>query len=254
MTVAATSENSMIGHNRPPIEEVLAEQYRELGTEIEAIADRANKTSRKIEKDDDLGPIGDLVVDASKLAKKIEAARKFEKEPHDAAGKAVQAYFLPLKERVERIADTFEEAATAYQREKAAAARRAAEEEARKLREAEEKKRQEAEAAKRQATADKKLDQAAELADKAEEAEAKAASSNAELTKVRTDSGVTAGTKTVWNFQITDYDAIPLDKLRPFFRREDVEKAIRSMVGIQKGATKLEGVRVFEDIKSTFRR
>lgn len=252
--VAATSEQSMMGHNRPPIEEVLTDQYRDLGTEIEAIADRANNTSRKIESDADLGPIGDLVVDASKLAKKIEAARKFEKEPHDAAGKAVQAYFLPLIDRVRRIADAFEDLATKYQREKAAAARRAAEDEARKLREAEEKKRQEAEAAKRQVTADKKIDQAEELADRAEEAEAKAQASNAELTKVRTDSGVTAGTKTIWSFQITDYDAIPLEKLRPFLKREHVESAIRSLVNIQKGSTSLEGVRVFEDIKSTFRR
>lgn len=252
--LAATNEQSMIGHNRPPISEVLTEQHRNLIAEIEPLAERANAMPRKVEKDEDLGPIGDLVVDASKLAKRLEGVRKAEKEPFLQGGKDVDAFFKPLVERAERIADAFEAIATQYQRDKAAAARRAAEEEARKLREAEEKKRQEAEQAKRQATADRKLDQAEELADKAEEAEAKAAASNAELTKVRTDSGVTAGTRTVWNFQITNYEAIPLDKLRPYFKREHVESAIRSLVGIQKGSTNLDGVRVFEDIKSTFRR
>lgn len=254
MTIAEPNERATIGGNNPPISEVLAEQYRDLVAKIEPIAERANALPRKVESDEDLGPVGDIIVDASALSKEIEKARKAEKEPHDRAGKEVQAFFLPLKDRLDRISTAFQTASDEYQRQKAAAARRAAEEEARKLREEEERLRREADEAKRPATADRKLDKAEEIADQREEAEARAAATNADLTRIRTDTGVTAGTRTVWNFQITDYDAIPLDKLRPFLKREHVEGAIRSMVNIQKGSTKLDGVRVFEDIKSTFRR
>lgn len=252
--VAQNLEHSLIGHNRPPIREILTEQHKDLLARVDQIAERANALPRKVESDDGLGPIGDLVVDASKLAKEIDGIRKFEGEPHYQAWKDVNTFFTPFVDRVKRIAEAFEKVANDYQRAKAAEARRKAEEEARKLREEEDRKRREAEAAKRQSTAERKLDEADEIADKAAEAEAMAQASNADLTRVRTESGVTAGTKTIWNFQITDYEAIPLDRLRPYLKREHIESAIRSMVGIQKGSTDLPGVRVFEDIKSTFRK
>lgn len=254
MSVALENERAIMGGNKPPIGEVLAQQYRDLVAEIEPIATRANAMPKKIESDADLGPIGDLVVDASKLAKRIEAARKFEKEPHDQAGKAVQAFFVPLKDRLDRIATTFEDMATAYNREKLAAARRKADEEARKLREAEEKKRLEADAAKRESTAERKLDEAEALADKAEEAEAKAQATNAELTKVRTDSGVTAGTKTNWSAEIVKYEDIPLGPLGTFFDEKEVLRAAKSMAKVMKSRAACPGIRFFEDVKSTFRR
>ncbi|ANH05174.1 hypothetical protein [Shinella sp. HZN7] len=86
----------------------------------------------------------------------------------------MDAFFNPLIDRLDRIADTFEEISTAYQREKIAAERRARAAEAKELREAEEKKRAEAEAAKRETTAERKHDEADEIALRAAQAESKA--------------------------------------------------------------------------------
>lgn len=243
-----------IGGNNPPISEVLADTQKALIARIEPLADRANALPRKIDSDETLGKVGDLVVDARKLISDLDSARKVEKQPYLDGGRDVDSFFKTASERVERISAAFEKVAGDYQREKAAEARRKAEDEARKLREDEERKRQEAENAKRQSTADRKHDQADEIGALAEEAEAKAASTNHELAKVKTETGVTAGAKTEWTFDIVDYEKIPLDRLRPYFLRAEVEKAIRSFVKINKGSSVLEGVAFREDIKATFRR
>lgn len=243
-----------IGGNNPPISEVLADTQKALIARIEPLADRANALPRKIDSDETLGKVGDLVVDARKLISDLDRARKVEKQPYLDGGRAVDAFFKTASDRVERISAAFEKAAGDYQREKAAEARRKAEDEARKLREDEERKRQEAENAKRQSTADRKHDQADEIGALAEEAEAKAASTNHELAKVKTETGVTAGAKTEWTFDIVDYEKIDLNRLHPYFPRADVEKAIRSFAKIHKGSSELAGVAFREDIKATFRR
>lgn len=243
-----------IGGNNPPISEVLADTQKALIDRIEPLADRANNLPRKIENDETLGKVGELVVDARKLVSDLDKARTEEKKPFLEGGRAVDAFFKTASERVERICSAFEKIAGDYQRDKAAEARRKADEEARKLREDEERKRLQAESAKRQTTVDRKNDEADELAAQAEEAEARAASTNHELTKVKSESGVTAGAKTDWTFDITDYEKIPLDRLRPYFQRSEVEKAIRSFVRINKGASELAGVSFREDVKATFRR
>lgn len=254
MNVAAENERAVIGGNNPPIPDVLAEQHKDLIAKIEPIAERANKLPRVVKNDEQLGIVGALVIDANELSKKLEAHRKAEKQPYLDQGREVDAFFNPLIDRLDRIADTFEEISTAYQREKIAAERRARAAKAEKLREAEEKKRAEAEAAKRETTAERKHDEADEIALRAAQAESKANAANKDLGRMQTATGVKVGAKTEWQFEITDYEAIPLDRLRPYFRREEVEKAIRSLVKIQKGSTTLAGVRVFEDISTNFRR
>lgn len=254
MTVAADNERAVIGGNNPPIPEALAIQYKDLIDKIEPIAERANALPRKVEDDEQLGVVGALVIDANELSKKLEAHRKAEKEPHLTAGREVDAFFNPLVDRLDRIADTFEEISSNYQREKIAAERRAREAEAQKLRDAEEKKRAEADRAKREETVERKHDEADELALRAAQAESRANAADKDLGRMQTATGVKVGAKTEWKFEITDYDTVPLEKLRPYFARAEVEKAIRSYVKIHKGSTALAGVRVFEDISTNFRR
>lgn len=254
MNVAADNERAVIGGNNPPIADALAIQYKDLIAKIEPIAARANALPRKVDNDEQLGVVGALVVDANELSKKLENHRKTEKQPHLDAGRDVDAFFNPLVDRLDRIADTFEEISSSYQREKIAAERRAREAEALKLREAEEKKRAEADKAKREETAERKHDEADEIALRAAQAESKANAANKDLGRMQTATGVKVGAKTEWKFEITDYEAIPLDKLRPYFGRPEVEKAIRSYIKIHKGSTALAGVRVFEDISTNFRR
>ena len=90
------------------------------------------------------------------------------------------------------------------------------------------------------------------MASQAERAERQANASTADTVRTKVG-GVIASATTKWDFEITDYDAIDLNKLRPFLIRADVEKAVRSFVRIQKGSAVIPGVRVFEDVKATFR-
>lgn len=243
-----------IGGNNPPISEVLADTQKSLIERIEPLAERANAMPRKIEDDETLGKVGDLVVDALKLITDLDNARKVEKQPYLDGGREVDSFFKTASERVERISDVFQKIAGDYQREKAAEARRKAEDEARKLREDEARKRQEADNAKRQSTTDRKHDEADEIAAKAEEAEAKAASTNHELSKVKTETGVTAGSRSTWKARIVDYDALPLGPLLNFFNEADVLKAANSMAKAHKSRAKCPGIEFFEETTATFRR
>lgn len=243
-----------IGGNNPPISEVLEDTQKALLARIEPIAERANSLPRKIEDDETLGQVGDLVVDARRLITDLDNARKAEKQPYLDGGREVDNFFKAASERVERINTAFQKIAGDYQREKAAEARRKAEDEARKLREDEERKRQEAENAKRQTTTDRKHDEADEIAAKAEEAEAKAAASNHELSKVKTDTGVTAGSRSTWKARIVDYEALPLGPLLNFFNEADVLKAANSMAKAHKSRAKCPGIEFFEETTATFRR
>ncbi len=254
MNVAAENERAVIGGNSPPIAETLADQYKDLIAKIEPIAERANALPKKIQSDQDLEKVAPVIVDANELSRKLEATRKVEKEPYLSAGREVDAFFNPLVDRLDRIADTFENLSTTYQREKIARERREREAEAARLREAEEKKRAEAEKAKRPDTVERKHDEADELSLQAAQAEEKAAAANKDLGRMQTATGVKVGVRTSWDFRITDYEAIPLEKLRPYLKREHVEQAIRSYVKIQKGSTSLAGVEAFEDVSTNFRR
>jgi len=246
-----------IGHNNPPpLKDIFAESYAELLGAIEPLAEQANAAPKEIESDADLLLVGQIVVDASKLGKQLEAARKKEKQPFDDAGKEVQAFFNPLKERIERIASTLEARATAYQRKVADEARRRAEEEARMAREEADRQREiarKAEEANRAKTAAKHEDRAEEAEQRAFEAETAAQASAADLTRVRGTSGTLATSRTEWAFEVEDYNKIPLETLRPYLARTDVEKAIRSFVRVNKNLSPLAGVRIFEDVRAKFR-
>ncbi len=252
---------AQMGGNNPPLLETLADTNKALIGEIDPIALRANKLSTDIKaadgviKDEDqLGIVAELVTDTIALSKRIEARRVVEKEPYLTAGREVDGFFATFKERLGRIEQVFADLSTAYQRKKAADERARAEAEAARLRAEEERLRIAADAAKRPATTEKKHEQADEIAAQADAAEARAASTNHELAKVKTATGVTTGAKTVWKFSITDYEAIPLDKLRPYLKREQIETALTAFVKIHKAAAALPGVHFEEDVKATFRR
>lgn len=259
--VDEANPRAQMGGNNPPLSEVLADTNKAMIAEIEPIAVRANALSAQVKeaggviKDEvQLGVVAELVTDAKALFKRFENRRIEDKEPHLAACREVDSFFGAFKERLGRIEGVFVDLSTAYQRKKAADARAAAEAEAARLRQEEERLREAADNAKRQSTTDRKHEQADEVAAQADAAEARAASTNHELAKVKTATGVTAGAKTEWTFRITDYEAIPLDKLRPYLKREQIEAALKSYVRIHKGAAALPGVHFEEDVKATFKR
>ncbi len=218
---------------------------------------------KKIKNDADLDAVGKIVIATRALAKKVEDARVTAKEPFLTGGRDVEAFFAstfgqavkkPLTGRLGRIMETFQKIGDDYAAEKAAKERAEAQARADKLRKEEEARLElarKAEEAGRAKTSVNHQAKAEISALQAAEAEAVANAPAADLVRTETESGLTVSAKTPWDFEITDYDKIPLDNLRPYFKRDDVEKALR--FAVRQGARQIPGVRVFQNTKATFR-
>ena len=243
--------DQIFGDNKAPIAEVLPKDFAEITKEVETFIANAAKLPKKLKDDTDLGVFGQHVTDLRAIAKRVEGLRTDEGAPLLAATKALNAFFGGLKDRLDAARSTLEAAATDYQRAKDAAERERKRREAEDLRQREEAERAKAETATGVAGA-RAEGRAEQLASQAERAERQANASTADTVRTKVG-GVIASATTKWDFEITDYDAIDLNKLRPFLIRADVEKAVRSFVRIQKGSAVIPGVRVFEDVKATFR-
>lgn len=245
-----------IGHNNATRAELLAEKHADLAKRIDAIAKRADAAPRSIKTDADLDAIGRIVVDARDLAKEAETARTAEKEPHLRASREIDAYFKVSTDRLGRISDFFRKIADDHARAKAAEARAKAEKAAREA--AEEAERQadiarRAEEAGRVKTAEKHEAKAELASEQAFQAQQVAAAPAADLVRHRTGSGVVSSARTEWAFEIVKIGDVPLDLIRPFIKPEHIEQAVRAFVRINKNSVPLAGVRIFEDVKSTFR-
>ena len=245
--------DQIFGANKAPLAEILPKDFADMVKEVEAFADKAGKMPKKVKNDTDLGMIGTCVADIRDLSKRVDDQRKTEGDPLFKAKKELDAFFNGLGERLTAASKPLMDAANDYNREKQAKERARLKREADELRE-----REEAEWAKAAETTSavqgaRAEGRAEQFAGQAERLEQQANGSTADLTRTRS-AGVTASATTKFDFRITDYDAIPLDRLRPYFTRDAVEAAIRSLVRIQRGAAALPGVEVFPDVKTNFRR
>lgn len=245
----------IFGSNKAPLEEVLAADFGDIEADIAAAEAKAAALPATCSSDADLAAIGNCVADLRSLSKRIDGVRMEEGRPLLEAQRGINDFFKTFAARIDRATAGAQRAADDYNRRKAAEERARREREAAEQRRKEEEARAKAEAA-RSAAAAARAEGVADLAAfRAERAEQAATASTADLVRTRA-AGVTASAKTIWDFRITDYAALSasLGPLGPFIDRASVEKAIRSMVRIQKGATTLPGVEAFEDIQSTFRR
>jgi hypothetical protein len=245
-----------IGDNlsRLTIVERLTETYADLTREIEEIAERANKAPREIKTEADLDVVGVIVKDVKAVGKRAETMRKAEKEPHVIAGREIDGWFGLLSDRLTRIEGAFTKAANAYHDRIAAERRAKAEAEARRAREEETRRLDAA----RKAEEDGRLANAAthtaaaEAAERhAEQAEAQATARPEELTRTTTASGVTASAKSEWTFAVENYDAIDVNKLKPYLKRDAVDAAVK--MAVKMGVRELAGVKIYETTKSSFR-
>ena len=218
------------------------------------MADLANLGPKSIKGPEQLDAVGQIVIGAAALVKKIDSARTVEKDPFLRGGQEVDAWFKPYAERMKRIKDAFTALASDYQRKVAAEARAKAEADAKRARE-EEQRRLEAQRKAEEEGRNRHAEQHAGAAEKAaiaaEQAEAVAAAAPKDLVRTTTASGLVAGGRNDWVSEIFDYDAIPLDKLRPYFKRDAIEAAIR--LAVKQGVREIGGVRIFEEVKATFR-
>lgn len=229
-------------HNNPPLLDRLGIEYASISDEIEALAARANAAPKKIVDDAGAQIVKDLNREANAFWKRVDGLRKDEKEPHLQATRDVDGFFKPFLDRSIKIKEFFQGVADQHERERRAEEQRKRDEDARKLREEAARQREiaaRAEAAARPTQATKAETKAEDLAERAE---------RMEVAPVVLD-----GAKTEWTFEITDYDSIDLAKLRPYLKREEVEKAIRQHVRIHKGNSAIAGVRIFEDVRAKLR-
>lgn len=236
-----------------PIPDRLAATYFEELASVDTIAGRANDVPAVITSDRELAEIAEIVRDTNKLSGTLEGSRVEEGKPYLEGQRAVNNWFGPVKDRLERIKLALGKRATVYQNEKALKARRAAEEAAEAARKAEAEARKKAEDLAGTKAGKKAADKAFDAGAAARQAEEEAKAKPAEHTRMKTESGATVSTKVETKFRVLDYEAIPLDKLRPYLKRDEVLKAIGLMVRTNKMATVLPGVEVYEENVAAFR-
>lgn len=248
-----------VGGNKPPkVHEMLAieltDTYRQELDKSQPIADRANNAPEKIESDDDQKLWTSIYLDADTLYKQLDGSRLMEQRPLVAVLKTV---FGPTLERLERITGHARKLSDAYNRDKLAKERAEREAEQKRLREAADRAAEEARIAAEFGDAAAEFEHAqASVASHIEAVQLQAsAPKSADVARVRADDGGGMSTvATEWKFEIADYALVDLNAIRLQLDPKDIDKAIRKIVKVQKGNTKIAGVRVFEDFATQFRR
>jgi len=256
--MTTTDDPPAIGHNSPPTDaEILAEKlatkHKPVVAEVDALAARANLLPKTLRTEADMEAASQIVRDARAMEKRVETIRKDDQQPFTDALEVVRSFFRPHADRVDRIKSGVQLRADEYTAEKAAAAKRAAAEEARKAEEAAAEHRRKAEelaAAGKTAAAEKALDRAETFEDRAARATETVSASAADLTRTR-GSGGTVSARQKWVHAIVDIDAIPMDKIRPYLKREHIDAAVKKFVDL--GNRELPGVRIYEDVKANIR-
>lgn len=179
-------------HNNPPPFD--QEQVDALAAEAAQFLDAAGEwiEAAPIASQDQAAKLNDFIAGCKAARKRVDEARKEAKRPHDEAGKAVQAAFKPVLEKLEKSAERVQPMLTAFMEEQEAKRR----EEARRVEEEARKAREEAEAAAARAAA--RNDISGEVdAEAAQEQAAERAKEAERLAKARANvSSATGGGRT----------------------------------------------------------
>lgn len=242
------------GNNPPSLAEILKETHASLFAALDELKELANGAPKEIADDKQAAAVAELAADGNAIWKKLDAARVAEKAPFLKGQREVDGTFREPLELADAIDKRLMKRVTVYNNAKAARARQAQlelEATARKIAEDARLAAEDAMKAGRTEDAMADLADASHAEDRADDI-AQAAPSIADQTRIQTDSGLTIGTRAEWTFEITDYDAIPLDKLRQLIKRDAIEAALRQFV--KNGNREIAGVRIYEDHKATRRR
>lgn len=243
-----------LGHNRPPLGMMLADNYKALSAEIDAAVASAGRAPETIADDVTLGKFGDLVRILSKLDKQAQDARKAEKEPFLNAGREVDTFFSSLSAKIADPKSVLLSRQTAYLSAKEAAARKIAEEEAARARVAQEEATRVANAALDAGNTDtamEALSEAAQADERASVAEATVAAKPADLVRTYSLGGSVSTLKKEWTFEILDAEKLDASKLWQYVSLAEKQKAIRAFV--KAGGRELAGVRIYEAAKASVR-
>lgn len=241
-----------VGHNKPPLNEVLADEHRDLIKQIDELLTKAVTAPAVVASPEHKSSIGELVVPMARLIKKLDDTRAEAVRPHLQAQRETNGWFNDHAARISRVKTDLEGRATAYDNKVLEEERQRREQELARAREEEER---QATAA-REAAASGDLAAAAAADEKAEEASFAAAALEgpapkaADVTRVRSG-GVTSSSRTEWKGEITDIDKLDVLKLRPYLKRADLEKALNAYV--RTGGRECAGAVIKEETKASFR-
>lgn len=241
--------------NKPPsvvdlLTSELSETYAKEFDKVDPIRERANAREQKIASDEDLAAWTAIYVDANTLWKALDGARKNEARPLDAAIKNV---FEPKLQPLATILTWIKTKADDYNRAKLKKQREDEAAEQARLRKIVDDERREAEIAAEFQDTDAAIEHVTRAAAVQQQAAQAPVAKAADVARVRNDNGGMATAATVWTYAIDDYSKVDLNALRLIIDRKAVETAIAKVVKNQKGETKIDGVRVYEDVGTKFR-
>lgn len=249
--------NDMMGHNYDAGADLKA-RYGEIAARADELMAAAARVPETVADEEMAGRVGDYIKQVMACVKNAEAARVKEKEPHLAAGRAVDAWFKKITDSLDATKRTVEKRLTVFLRQKEAAERAAREEAARIEREAAEAARREAMAAEQAIRDAATMDEAIAAEERrkkaqadAEKAKKEAEAKAAELSRQRGDMGSVSSLRTFWDFADLDRAALDLEALRAHIPAEALEKALRSF--IKAGGRELRGVRIYQNTQAAVR-
>lgn len=256
-TKTKTETNTMLGSNQPrevdtsPITEALASDYAAAEDRTKELLDQARALPTTVTDEAAVEAFSLVIRSLRDHTATVEAYRKAEKEPYLRGGQAVDGWFGNIAERLGKAMKLLHNRVDDYQQAKLQrlklereAAERKAREEARKAEEAARKARSEE---RRQ-----ELEVEAKLAQqRAVAAQARAEETPAEMTRSRFQSGAMATMARDPQVSVLDWDAIPLDKLRPYLRRDDILKAVKQWAKATSYGEDLPGVLIERDVSKS---
>ncbi|MBN9441137.1 hypothetical protein [Bosea sp. (in: a-proteobacteria)] len=242
-----------IGHNKPPISEVLAEAYSDLIKEVDVLQKRYEKAPATVGSLDQKAVLGEIIVPLGKLATRLDDLRKKENEPHLAAQRETNNWFNSFIDDLKAMKKSLEDRATAYDQKLLDMERERREQERQRAEDEEARQRKIASDAAAggdlaaSAEADEKADEAGRAAETLDGAPATRA---ADITRVRSGS-IVGSSRTEWKGEIVDIDKLDVVKLRPYLKREDLQKALNTYV--RTGGRECAGATIKEVSKASFR-
>lgn len=241
--------------NKPPavvelLTSELSETYAKEFDKVDPIRDRANAREQKIATDEDLAAWTAIYVDANQLWKSLDEARKNEARPLD---QAISNVFAPRLAPLAKLREWIKVKADDYNREKVRKQRADEAAERDRLAAIERKAREDAAIAAEFQDADAAVEHVTRAVEAQQQVDQVQTAKTADVARVRTDSGSMASAAAVWKFEVADYSKVDLNALRLIIDRKAIDTAIGKVVKNQKGDTKIEGVRVYEDVGTKFR-
>ncbi len=244
MSLAGIGDNSGDMSAATAITENLTERHPDVVKRSAELAGMIERAPKSVDNEDDANKVSEAIRQCTAFIKIATETRVKEKEPYLAGGRAVDGFFQNLIAVVDKTKAALLRVRTDYDVAVERAARQRRDEEARRARE---------EADRIAAEARTKADQerVAVAESRAEEAHQATKVTAAELTRTRTDTGVTTSLRSEWVHEVVDPKRVPKkfmvpdDKLIRAAVKSATDKDNNNSLVDADGNSTVPGVRIF---------